>query len=462
MNKLLLLSLLVLLLSCNNANQKQTDQTNWSEDVKNETIRTWQAYQQYAWGSDVLLPLSKAAKNWYDESIYISPIDGYSTFKVMGLEKEAKRIEIYVSDSVSFDKDIFVKVFEVNIRVLGGLLAMFQYTENPKVLEQAKDFADRMLPAFQSGTGIPHYWVNLKTGEVKGDTVNVAEAGSYTFEMGILSYYTKDPIYYQKAKQATKAVYERRSEIGLVGETLNIETGEWINTNSHICAGIDSYYEYMYKSWLLFEDSEVKEMWDQSIIAINTYLPEVKDSLLWYGRVDMNTGKKNSSVITLYDAFLPAILAISGDVKRAEQLQQTWEWLWDKYGLEPMIYDYSTHTPNYPVYDLNPEIIESAYYLYEISGNEKYRKMNLKFYKDILKHCKTEIAFSAIENVETMEKRDYMATYFIAETLKYFYLTFQDNSEVNISDYVFSTEAHNFKKEDFEMVEVNLRLEITK
>ncbi len=305
MNKFISFSLLILLLGCNNIPQKETDQTDWSEHVKKETIRTWKAYQQYAWGSDVLLPISKGAKNWYKESLYISPIDAYSTLKVMGLDDEAKRIETYITDSVSFDKDIFVKVFEVNIRVLGGLLAMYQYTENPKVLEQAKDFADRMLPAFESGTGIPHYWVNLKTGEVKGDTVNVAEAGTYTFEMGILSYYTKDPVYYQKAKQATKAVFERRSEIGLVGETLNIETGEWINTNSHICAGIDSYYEYMYKTWLLFEDPGMKEMWDESIKAINHYLPEIKDSLLWYGRVDMNTGEKTSSVITLYDAFLP-------------------------------------------------------------------------------------------------------------------------------------------------------------
>jgi mannosidase alpha-like ER degradation enhancer 1/mannosidase alpha-like ER degradation enhancer 2 len=147
-------------------------------------------------------------------------------------------------------------------------------------------------------------------------------------------------------------------------------------------------------------------------------------------------------------------------VERAEKLQHTWEWLWDKYGLEPMVYDYSAHTPNYPVYDLNPEIIESAFYLYQITGEEKYREMALRFYQDILEYCKTDIAFTAIENVETMEKRDYMATYFIAETLKYFYLVFQDNPEVNINDYVFSTEAHNFKKEQFDPEEVKLRLGI--
>jgi len=64
---------------------------------------------------------------------------------------------------------------------------------------RAEDFGRRLMPAFASGTGIPHYWVNLRTGEARGDTVNMAEAGTYAIEMGILSYYTADPTYYQAA-----------------------------------------------------------------------------------------------------------------------------------------------------------------------------------------------------------------------------------------------------------------------
>ncbi len=426
--------------------------------VKEETKRSWEAYKKYAWGSDVLLPLSKSSKNWYDEPLYISPVDAYSTLKVMGLDEEAAEIEKYVVEELDFNKDIDVKVFEVNIRVLGGLLAMYQYTENPEILAKAEDFAKRMLPAFNSPTGMPYYWVNLKTGAVKGEKVNVAEAGTYLIEMGVLSYFTNNPVYYQAAKKASMAVFERRSKLDLVGEGINIETGEWFNTNSHICAGVDSYYEYMYKAWLLFHDTDIKKMWDTSITAINKYLPEVKDSLLWYGRVDMNSGEKTSSVVTLYDAFFPAILAISGDVPRAKELQKTWEWLWDKYGLEPMIYDYDKHVPNYPVYDLNPEIIESAYYLYRITGDNKYRQMGVKFYRDIVEHCKTDIAFSAVEDVQTMEKRDYMATYFFAETLKYFYLMFSDDELFGFDHHVFSTEAHPFDTRGFDSNEIKLRL----
>ncbi|MCB0616971.1 MAG: glycoside hydrolase family 47 protein, partial [Phaeodactylibacter sp.] len=52
-------------------------ETELAQEVINETLRSWQAYKQYAWGDDVLKPLSKGASNWYEEPLYISPIDAY-------------------------------------------------------------------------------------------------------------------------------------------------------------------------------------------------------------------------------------------------------------------------------------------------------------------------------------------------------------------------------------------------
>ncbi|MCF8370446.1 MAG: glycoside hydrolase family 47 protein [Bacteroidales bacterium] len=65
-----------------------------------------------------------------------------------------------------------------------------------------------------------------------------------------------------------------------------------------------------------------------------------------------------------------------------------------------------------------------------------------------------------IENVETKEKKDYMPTFFFAETLKYLYLTFSDEKDFNLDDYVFNTEAHPFKKASFVKEEVKVRLGI--
>ncbi|GAB1445066.1 hypothetical protein MASR2M41_07270 [Flammeovirgaceae bacterium] len=465
MNKLSIGCLVIVLFaSCRNASIENTKSVNTEADslaqnVVDETLRSCKAYKQYAWGHDELMPLSKSFEDWYEEPLYISPIDAFSTLYLMGLKEEAKEIENYVVDSLDFNKDIDAKIFEVNIRILGGLLTMYEHTGNPKVLEKTKDFADRMLPAFNTKTGIPTYWVNLKSGVVRGDTVNVAEAATYTFEMGILSCYTKDPKYYQAGKRATLAIYERRSDIGLIGEVINVQTGEWISEVSHLGAGIDSYYEYLYKSYLLFGDEELGKIWKESIGNINKYLAENYDNKLWYGRADMRSGELVSAKITLYDAFFPAILALSRDLERAGKLQKTWEWLWDKYGLEPMEYDYKSEKATYPVYDLNPEIIESAYYLYHLTGDTTYFNMNKKFWSDIKKYCRTDVAFTSVENVETMEKKDYMPTFFFAETLKYFYLTFSHHQgNFNFNDYVFNTEAHPFRKSNFNKEEIRTSL----
>jgi mannosidase alpha-like ER degradation enhancer 1/mannosidase alpha-like ER degradation enhancer 2 len=466
--------LIMFLLSCENQPKQTQPETeiNLAKEVKAEFIRSWEGYKKYAWGHDVLLPISKSHQDWYEESLHISPIDAYSTMKVMGLDAYAEEVEKYVIDSISWEKDLFVKTFEVNIRILGGLLAMYEYTGKQEILDKTEDFGKRMLKAFDSPTGFPYYWFNLKTGETKGSKINIAEAGTYLIEMGVLSYYTKDPVFYQAAKKANQAIFERKSDIGLIGSVIDVETGEWLNTTSHICAGVDSYYEYLLKAYILFGDEDLKPIWEESIHGINNYLADETDSSFWYARVDMQTGMKKmnaiseenpeiieGSQITLYDAFFPAVLALNGDFERAEKNQSSWNQLWNKYGLEPMSYNYNAGIPTYPVYDLNPEIIESAYYLLHFTGNKIYQEMIEQYWLDIMKYCRTEVAFSSVADVQTMEKKDYMATFFFAETMKYFYLAFtMQTGEFNLDDYVFNTEAHPFKKSSFDSEEVKIRL----
>ena len=73
------------------------------------------------------------------------------------------------------------------------------------------------------------------------------------------------------------AVYSRRSELGLIGDVIDVETGEWVSTQSHICAGVDSYYEYLYKSYLMFGDPELGRIWDESSELIQKYMAETFD-----------------------------------------------------------------------------------------------------------------------------------------------------------------------------------------
>ncbi len=425
---------------------KKVSESDWqmAEKIKSEFLRSWKAYKTYAWGHDVLLPVSKSYMDWYGNSLGISPIDAYSTMKVMGLDQEAEQVQRYVADTLNFDKDQFVKTFEVNIRVLGGLVAMYQFSKDPKVLAKAEDFGKRLLPAYHTGTGIPAYWVNLKTGQIKGDTVNLAEGGSSLIEMGMLSKFTGNPEYFDAAKKACLAIYNRRSSLGLVGENINVQTGQWVDSVSHIGCCIDSYYEYLLKGSVLFKDEDLKKAWDESLVAIQKYVAEEVDSSLWFGQVNKETGEMMNRVVTLYDAYFPAVLALSGDMENAACYQDSWNSLWLKYGLEPTVYDYGKQEILHPAYNLNPEIIESAYYLWFFSGEKKYKEMASQYFRDIMQYCRTDVAFTNIKDVRTKEQKDHMETFFLAETMKYLYLVFANPKDINPETCVFSTEAHPF------------------
>ena len=65
-------------------------------------------------------------------------------------------------------------------------------------------------------------------------------------EFGTLSKLTGESVYFDAAKRALVETYRRRSAIGLVGEQIDVETGRWTGTDSHVSGGIDSYYEYLW------------------------------------------------------------------------------------------------------------------------------------------------------------------------------------------------------------------------
>ena len=414
--------------------------------VKQEFLHAWNAYKKYAMGHDELKPLSKTAFEWYGSSFYMTPVDAFDTMLLMGLKDEASETKKLILDSLSFDKDIFVQNFEITIRLLGGLLSAYEFDGDKKFLTLAEDFGNRLLPVFNSKTGMPYVYVNLKTGKTKNEINNPAEIGTLMLEFGTLSKLTENNEYYNKAKNAIIQVYKRKSKIGLVGTTININTGEWQNTESHISGMIDSYYEYLLKSWLLFGDNDFKEMYDSSIIAANRFLPDTTDSRIWYGKVDMNTGKRTNTTFGALDAFLPAVLSLGGDLNRAESLQESCFFMWMHFDIEPEEFNYKSMEITYPDYVLRPENIESAYYLYHFTKDNKYLKMGEMYLNSIMKYCRLEEGYASLKSVVTKQKADKMPSFFLAETLKYLYLLFADESTLDFSKIIFNTEAHPLKR----------------
>src|SRR5437667_615313 len=235
--------------------------------VRTEFLHAWNHYERYAWGHDALRPLSRTAHDWYGQSLLTTPVDALDTLLLMHLDVEAGKARSLIVNNLSFDRDVYVKNFEVTIRLLGGLLSSYQLTGDKRLLNLAEDLGTRLLPVFNSPTGLPYVYVNLRSGEVRDAVTNPAETGTLLLEFGTLSKLTGKPIFYEKAKRALVETYKSRSAIGLVGSTINVETGAWTDTDSHISGGIDSYYEYLWKCWRLFGDKDCRDMWNASIPA---------------------------------------------------------------------------------------------------------------------------------------------------------------------------------------------------
>ena len=141
-----------------------------------------------------------------------------------------------------------VQVFESTIRVMGGLLASHLLATDSRynmsvpgytnqLLHLAHDLGVRLLPAFNTRTGIPYARINLVYG-VAADEIQetcTAGAGSLLLEFGVLSRLTNDTRFEMAARRALDALWSRRSKLNLVGNVIDIQTGE-VLLNYFVCS----------------------------------------------------------------------------------------------------------------------------------------------------------------------------------------------------------------------------------
>jgi hypothetical protein len=430
---------------CSKSRQEKNAQS-LAARVRTEFLHAWNNYERYAWGHDALRPLSKTAHDWYGQSLLMTPVDALDTLVLMHLDAEAAKARSLIVSDLLFDRDIYVKNFEITIRLLGGLLSGYQLTGDKRLLNLAEDLGNRLLPVFNSPTGLPYVYVNLRTGQTRSTVTNPAETGTLLLEFGTLSKLTGRAIFYDKAKRALVETFMRRSPLGLVGQSINVETGAWTNTDSHISGGIDSYYEYLWKCWLLFGDKDCRDMWNASIPAVNKYLADEIGGQLWYGHADMRTGKRTETTYGALDAFFPALLALSGDLARARRLQASSFKMWNLHGVEPEILDYKTMHVVAGSYHLRPEIVESTYYLYHYTGDPEYRHRGEKMFDDFVRYCRTDSGYAALADVTSKQQLDEMESFVLAETFKYFYLLFAPAGTLEFDKVIFNTEAHPLRR----------------
>ncbi|XP_031382720.1 alpha-mannosidase I MNS4 isoform X2 [Punica granatum] len=352
-----------------------------------------------------------------------------------------------------------VSVFETTIRILGGLLSahliasdyatgMRIPTYDDQLLHLAEDLARRLLPAFETPTGIPFGSVNLLHGvdEHESKITSTAGGGTLTLEFGILSRLTNDPIFEQVTKNAVHGLWARRSRLNLVGAHINVFTGEWTQKDAGIGTSIDSFYEYLLKAYLLFGEEEYLYIFREAYAAAMHYL--FNDP--WYVEVNMDSAAIVWPLFNSLQAFWPGLQVLAGDLDPAIRTQAAFFSVWKKYGFTPEGFNLATLNVQHGQrsYPLRPELIESTYWLYKATRDPRYLDAGRDMVASLQYGARCPCGYCHISDVETHNQEDHMESFFLAETVKYLWLLFDlaagpDNLiENGPYKYIFSTEGH--------------------
>ncbi|XP_066974398.1 ER degradation-enhancing alpha-mannosidase-like protein 1 isoform X2 [Macrobrachium rosenbergii] len=302
-----------------------------------------------------------------------------------------------------------------------------------ELLEMASDLASRFLPAFDnSKTGLPHPRVNLREGVPKGSRTDTctAGAGSLLVEFGILSRLIGDPVYEMSARRANKVLWKlRNAQTGLLGNVVDVNTGKWMGELSGVGAGLDSYFEYLLKSYILFGDPEDYVMFNKTYTLAKQYMRRGRANCNsgfgehpLYVNVDMKTGLTHSTWIDSLQAAFAGIQVLAGDMEEAICTHALYYTIWKKYGVIPERWNWQRRSPDVMFYPLRPEFVESTYLLYQATRNPFYLHVGRDILTSLNNLTRAECGYATVHSVLDMTLEDRMESFFLSETCKYLYL----------------------------------------
>lgn len=428
------------------------------DEVREMFYHAFDGYMEHAFPLDELRPLSCEGEDSLG-GYALTLVDSLDTLALLGDRERFTTSVEWIGKNLQFDINKTVSVFETTIRVLGGLLSAHliasDYATGMKIpsydnqlLNLAEDLARRLLPAFDTPTGIPFGSVNLLHGvdEHESKITSTAGGGTLTLEFGVLSRLTNDPIFEQVTKKAVLGIWARRSKLNLVGAHINVFTGEWTQKDAGIGTSIDSFYEYLLKAYLLFGDEEYLYIFQESYQAAMHYL--FNDP--WYVEVNMDSAAIVWPLFNSLQAFWPGLQVLAGDIDPAVRTHAAFFSVWKRYGFTPEGFNLATLTiqQGQKSYPLRPELIESTYLLYKATRDPRYLDAGRDMVASLQYGTRCPCGYCHISDVEFHKKEDHMESFFLAETVKYLWLLFDlavgpDNLVENGPyKYIFSTEGH--------------------
>ncbi|KAG6575398.1 Mannosyl-oligosaccharide 1,2-alpha-mannosidase MNS2, partial [Cucurbita argyrosperma subsp. sororia] len=433
------------------------------EKVKEAMIHAWSSYEKYAWGQDELQPQTKGGINSFG-GLGATLIDSLDTLYIMGLDEQFQKAKEWVAKSLDFNKNYDASVFETTIRVVGGLLSAYDLSGDKVFLDKARDIADRLLPAWDTPSGIPYNFINLVNGRPHnpswtGGFSILADAGTEQLEFISLSQRTGDPKYQQKVENVISQLSKSFPDDGLLPIYIDPTEGKASHATITFGAMGDSFYEYLLKVWIQGNKTSAvkhyREMWEKSMEGLSSLVRKSTPSSFTY--ICEKSGDSLTDKMDELACFAPGMIALgssgydSEDSKKFLTLAEELAWT---------CYNFYQTTPtklageNYFFHSgedmsvgtswniMRPETVESIFYLWRLTGNKTYKEWGWNIFQAFEKNSRVESGYVGLKDVNTGVKDNMMQSFFLAETLKYLYLLFSPTSVIPLDEWVFNTEAH--------------------
>ena len=416
------------------------------EDVKAQMAWAWDQYRAHAWGKDEIKPVTGTFSSFPLKSHHLglSLIEALDTLWVMGLDSRFEDGVDWVKSNLDFDVDGEVSVFETSIRLVGGLLSAHHASGDAALLAKARDLVDRLLPAFETPTGMPYRYINLKTGAARETVTSPADIATYRPEWGTLSRLTGDPRYASIAKRAAVAVFKRRSKLDLVATQIDVLTGDWRSRRATVGSYCDSFFEYLWDGWQLFGDADCKRMYDVCTAAILKHQQVWGDGSLWFADVDFETGSIISTEQDELASFYGGLLGQGGAMEQGSAYTESWAKVQAHYGILPEAYDYATAAPTQVTNALRPELADANFSLWLLDSNSRWRDIGRAHFLAMKRWNKAEFGYTDLADMTAAPKRqaDHCPGYWWSEQMKYYYLLFSNTPRFDYRRNYLSTEGN--------------------
>ncbi|KAG5283195.1 hypothetical protein AALO_G00039380 [Alosa alosa] len=459
------------LLGINDGDPADPDVKEKRDKIREMMKHAWDSYRQYGWGHNELKPLAKKGHStniFGNSQMGATIVDALDTLFIMGLRDEFKDGQEWIEQNLDFGVNAEVSVFEVNIRFIGGLLAAYYLSGQEVFKVKAVQLAEKLLPAFNTPTGIPWAMVNLKSGVGRnwgwasaGSSI-LAEFGTLHMEFVHLTYLTGNPAYYQKVMHIRKLLAKMDRPNGLYPNYLNPRTGRWGQHHTSVGGLGDSFYEYLLKAWLMSDktDTEARKTYDDAIEAIERHLiRKSRRPSHFHFRWKNGHLERKMGHLTCFAGGMFALGADGSPEDKAghylqlgAEIAHTCHESYDrtvlKLGPEAFKFDSGLEAvavrQNEKYYILRPEVIETYWYMWRFTHDPKYRQWGWEAAQAIDKYCRVSGGFSGVKDVYSSNPTydDVQQSFFLAETLKYLYLLFSSDDLLPLESWVFNTEAH--------------------